>query len=215
MKKLFFFAALFIVTGAFGQNAPDVFNASLSRDTNIVFRGFNNLITIQPAKGDTLSYSLIGSNCNLATMADDGNYLPDHQYILKAGRDSVVKLSVVMLTPSNQVVVKHIETFSVQNLPVPDIRINNLTAKDALARNANLIEVKYGPEIPLEFQLDVTGWTMLIDGAIYTGVNYLITDEVKMAIRMLPAGSEVQVKVMATDRVDGVTHAFESVFKVE
>ena len=213
MKILFFFSTLLISTVTTAQVEASIVNITPNSEDNILYRGYKNLVEINAEKKEGSSYYLLGTNCHITNMGSPGNKLPENQYIIKPGKGNSANISLVHnVNGKTTVVTKYEYTFA--NLPVPKIHIDNQPSGSAIKRDAVLIEVKYSENAGLDFKFEVSDWTMLINGEIYTGNNYMITEQVKAALKEVPSGTNIDITLTVKGE-DKVARKIGAQFTVE
>lgn len=212
MKHLLSIIAVLFSTLLFSQANPSLSNLSLNADENILFRGFKNHVQIV-SEDENAEYYLLGSNCTISTMQSPGVKLPKNEYVVKPGKGQIATINLMKTVDGkSSVVSKH--TYDVKNLPAALIFIDDIASGGNISREAVLIEAKYPKEIPLEARFDVTGWTMLIDGTIYTGNNYMVTEDVKAALKEIETGTIIELTVVVEGRDDKISRKVGGNFKV-
>lgn len=214
MKSLILITALFMSGLLYSQSKPHLKAISLTKDTTVLFRGFENHFQLITNEKDKNMYSLIGSHCTISKLDNKGNSLPENEFIIKAMDGNEAKIKIVKKSDSGLEVAETV-SYSIANLPVPIVHIDNVVSGNTLGRDIRLIEVKFDDVVAPEIKYDITGWTLLIDGAIYTGNNYMPTEDFKAQMKALPSGTKIDISVECREREGGHLMRSAGSFTVE
>lgn len=179
----------------------EIVNASLSENVKIVYRGYGNKMEFKAPEKEGVRYSLTVTN---ATITANG----DH-YVLRPGRGKMVGVNLMEIKGDKRVVAYR-DSFQVYNVPDPSIYVNNEISCNSLTEEIKFIQVKFKPQIPLDWKFKVQGWQMLINGELYFGQNNRIPDIVNEAINKLKSGDRFTLKVKALGE-DDILREYEAI----
>lgn len=215
MKTLIINAALFLSGLVHSQVTPHLVNESLTTDTTILYRGFENHLKLIQDENDANQYTIVGTHCVIIKKDLDGQDLPSNTYIIKTTTSlNSARINLFKHSESGNELVG-MQTFAVENLPIPSVCINNVASGNSIDRDPKLIEVKYDSKVAPKVKYDVTGWTVLIDGAIFTGNNYMPTEELKAVVNSISSGTKFEIVVQCRERGSGQEMKFKGIFTIQ
>lgn len=207
--SLFSFILFSLLTNA--QQLPELVSVSLSENQPILYRGYNNEIELIIPEGDANKYYLIGENCSISKMeSDEGKEL----YGVKVSNSPTAIIRIAMKTKDGEQIVSS-TTYKVKIMPEPTVFIDNISSGGKLRRDIRLIKVGYERSALITHKFEVISWIALINGTMYTGNNYMPTDELKALIKKLPSGTSVELKVTFKSPDNDIKMTQKGLFTIE
>lgn len=207
---MFVFASL--VT--FSQKAaPALEILSSSNDEKVLYRGFNNLVEIKTADGDSTDYYLLGSNCYVTRMDPSGEKLPFNQYIVKPGKKDFSNINIAVTENGVSKMLAR-ETFTIKNVPPAMVYLDTYKDGDVITRDVELIQITFDKKAGFRTQFGIKEWSIMINGVEYTGSNHVISSEVSEVLQKVPSGTSIEITVTSEGN-DGVARKCAATYTVK
>lgn len=189
MKTIIALGILFIGFTSFGQNVT----AEHSKDNNILYRGFENEVRLNPFENNSQTFQIETINCKVTKENSESN-----TYSVKTDNSK----STAQI--NNLVDGKVIESkfFRVQNLPSPTLYWGNNETGTTSSNTAELF-VSYAPGIQLDANFKILSWECQLANSQYNGVGNVLSQEMMDATKKLASG-ELIVILMTVKSEDGI-----------
>ena len=181
-------------------------------EMNVLYKGYNNVVTGTASGFPSDKVSLSGSNCSVSKSGDG--------YIAKVSSGKTAYITVSGQKDDGSSVSLGKFEFRVRNLPPPSIYLGGLADGSSVSKASlkaqSKIFAKYGPEVPLKAVFTVKSWTLNVTGAPreVKGTGSVLTSKAKSLIKGVQKGGTVSFMV-SVKGPDGITRKKSGAFSVK
>ena len=181
--------------------------------TNIVYRGFNNILTISSSPSFSEDdYTLSCSNCSIQKTAGTDE-LPENVINLKTKGVGNAILTIEMKDGPVQEFI-----FRTKNLPVADLLINGIqnggTLSETFGSEQWLLAIGYPPGIGLTIDADIISWECDFKVKHFASMSNELTSELVDAIRNSAIGEEITFFYVDLDNRSGIRRKKTASFRI-
>jgi hypothetical protein len=182
-RNLLYFSFLFLNKILFSQEPPVVLAMP---EQNFLYRGYDHHVTTGTLDGDT----------NYRVEIEGGSYQENvlGPHILTPSVDNFGFLRVIFLDKSTSDTLNTL-CYKVVSLPPPNIYFGGKEDGEKILRSTEMINLKYGPHIALNWSYNVISWVIIANGREFHGSGNLLNSEAKKFLAGLESGKWLTLEV--------------------
>ena len=190
MKTVAILGIAFLGMNAFGQNMV----VETNDQSNVLYRGYDNRVTIGQAGTNAKDFKLEAINCQVAEVTGQKN-----TYIVKAS--SAARTAQINYVSNGKTIDSTV--FVIKSLPSPLFYWgNNENGSDV--SSASTLEIKYPSGVALDASFSITNWECMIGEMSFKGSGNELSQEMLDVTKVLPVGGTVYITAQVVGG-DGIT----------
>jgi hypothetical protein len=192
--KLLLFGALTFGLNAYGQD----FVAASSEQSNILYRGYDNKLTLGEVGCANQEYEIVPIDCKIKKVNSDGS---ERSYIVRpTGRLKIATIKFVSAdgNPLETVV------FTVKNLPNPLLYWGNNEFGSTVSSSPKLF-VKYSSDVRLNTSFEIVSWEFNHKYKNFSGAGDELSSKILEYTRSMPLGETISI-ITKVKGPDGIEH---------
>ncbi len=189
MKTVAILGIAFLGMNAFGQNMV----VETNDQNNVLYRGYENRVTIGQAGTNAKDFKLEAINCQLAEVTGQKD-----MYIVKPS--SAARTAQINFVSNGKIVDSTV--FVVESLPSPLFYWgNNENGSDV--SSASTLEIKYPSDVALDASFTITNWECKIGEMSFKGSGSVLSQKILDVTKALPVGGTVNI-IVTVNTPDGI-----------
>lgn len=190
MKTVAILGIAFLGMNAFGQNMV----VETNDQSKVLYRGYDNRVTIGQAGTNAKDFKLEAINCQLAEVTGQKN-----TYIVKAS--AAARTAQINFVSNGKTIDSTV--FVIKSLPSPVFYWgNNENGSDI--SNSSQLQIKYPSGVAIDARFTITNWECKIGEMNFKGSGSVLSQEMLDVTKVLPVGGTVSIMAQVVGG-DGIT----------
>ncbi len=190
MKTVAILGIAFLGMNAFGQNMV----VETNDQNNVLYRGYDNRVTIGQAGTNAKDFKLEAINCQVAEVTGQKN-----TYIVKAS--SAARTAQINYVSNGKTIDSTV--FVIKSLPSPVFYWGNNEIGSDIS-NAPQLQIKYPSGVAIDASFTIVQWECMIGEMNFKGSGSVLSQKIMDVTKALPVGGTVNITAQVVGG-DGIT----------